>query len=179
MTKEMHMTGMVRSLSLVASGLTLFAALGAPVALAQRAGGGIQLVNVVEREIEIEEKGTTVKKLVAPGKVVPGDEVVYTTTYTNTGTRPAEKVVITNPVPTHTRYREGSALGAGTRIAFSVDGGKTYAPREKLSVTSRDASGKDIVRPATADDYTNIRWELTDAVAPGKSGFVRFRVVVK
>lgn len=166
-------------LTIVALGVLLSAPLGVSVTFAQRATGDVQLVNVVEKEIEVEEKGAKVKKLVPPGKVVPGDEVIYTTTYTNNGTRPADKVVITNPVPTHTRYRDGSATGAGTRIVFSVDGGKTYGLREKLTVATKDPGGTDIVRPATADDYTHIRWELRDAVAPGRNGFVRFRVVIK
>jgi hypothetical protein len=104
--------------------------------------------------------------------------VLYTVAYTNKTGKPAEKFAITNPVPKHTRYKDGSAAGEGADITFSVDDGKTFATPDKLTVTIKDKSGKDIVRPATAADYTHIRWLLKQNVAPGQSGAVWFRAVV-
>jgi uncharacterized repeat protein (TIGR01451 family) len=138
----------------------------------------VELTTKAEREVEVIEKGVKVKKTGPPEKVVPGDEVVYTVAYTNKSAKPAEKVVITNPVPKHTRYKDGTAAGEGADITFSVDDGKTFATPDKLTVTIKDKSGKDIVRPAVAQDYTHIRWLLKQNVAPGQSGSVRFRTVV-
>ncbi len=138
----------------------------------------VELVTRVERVVEVVEKGVKVKKTGPPVKIVPGDEVVYTVTYANKTGKPADRVVVTNPVPQHTRYKDGTAAGNGTDIAFSVDGGKTFATPDKLTVTAADKSGKAIVRPATAQDYTHIRWVIKQSVAPGQSGFVTFHAVV-
>jgi uncharacterized repeat protein (TIGR01451 family) len=138
----------------------------------------VELVTKAEREVEVVEKGVKVRKLEPPVKMVPGDEVLYTLTYTNKTAKPAEKIAITNPMPKHTRYKEGSAAGDGTDITYSVDGGKTFATPDKLTVAIKDKSGKDSVRPAVAQDYTHIRWLLKQNVAPGQSGSVRFRVVI-
>ncbi len=42
--------------------------------------GTVQLTNLVQKEVQVEEGGQKVKKLVEPGKLTPGDEVVYTMT---------------------------------------------------------------------------------------------------
>ena len=138
----------------------------------------VELVTKAEREVEVVEKGVKVKKLAPPDKMLPGDEVVYTVTYNNKTGKPAENVTVNNPVPRHTRYVDGSASGEGATITFSVDGGKTYATPDKLIVTIKDKSGKDITRPAAASDYSHIRWVLKQNVAPGQNGLVRFRAAI-
>lgn len=138
----------------------------------------VELATKAEKEIEVEEKGVKIKKAVPPQRMVPGDEVLYTVTYANKTAKPAERVIITNPVPRHTRYKEGSAAGEGTDITFSVDGGKTFAPRGRLTVSEKDKSGKEAARPATAQDYTHIRWTLKENVAPGRTGAVTFRAII-
>jgi uncharacterized repeat protein (TIGR01451 family) len=138
----------------------------------------VEVVQRAEREVEILEKGVKVKKVAPVEKIVPGDEVLYTLTYTNKTGKPATDVAITNPVPKHTRYKDGSATGDNAVITFSVDDGKTFATPDKLVVTVKDKSGKDIPRPATAQDYTHIRWVIKQQLAPGQSGSVRFRAVI-
>jgi uncharacterized repeat protein (TIGR01451 family) len=131
-------------------------------------------------EVEVTEKGAQGEKIVkrkdaALAKVVPGDVVIFTTTYKNAGKQPAASVVITNPVPGHMVYVDKSAEGTGARIDYSVDGGKTYGAPDKLKIT--DSQGK--VRPALAQDYTMIRWTLPAPLAPGGTGTVSFRARVK
>lgn len=138
----------------------------------------VELVTKAEREVEVVEKGVKVKKVTPAQKMVPGDEVLYTVTYTNKTAKPAEKIAVTNPVPRHTRYKDGSAAGEGADITYSVDGGKSFATPDKLTVAIKDKSGKDIVRPASAAEYTHIRWLLKQNVAPGQSGSVRFRAAI-
>lgn len=143
------------------------------------ASGGVQLVNVAQKEIEVEEAGKRVRKLVEPGKMIPGDEVVYTITYTNKGTRAADRVVVTNPVPQHTKLRAGSPEGANAEITYSADGGKSFAVADRLTVAARDTSGKAVTRAAVAADLTHVRWALKEPLAPGASGFVRFKAVIQ
>jgi uncharacterized repeat protein (TIGR01451 family) len=158
--------------ALIASFSSLFAG-HALVAQAQT----VELVTKAEREIEVVEKGVKSKKLLPPQKMVPGDEVFYTVTYTNKTAKPAENVTVTNPVPKNTRYRDGSAAGENAEITFSVDGGKTFATPDKLTVAAKD-KGATGVRPASGADYTHIRWVVKQNVAPGQSGSVRFRAVI-
>jgi len=131
-------------------------------------------------EVEVTQKNAQgapeVKRVEASkAKVVPGDVVIFTTRYANKGKAPATGVVITNPVPEHMSYVDRSAEGKGTKIDFSVDGGKTYGIPEKLQVNGKD--GK--VRPALAGDYTHIRWTVTNPLAPGAEGQVTFRARIK
>ena len=139
----------------------------------------VELVTKAEREVEFVEKGVKVKKVAPVQKMVPGDEVLYTITYANKTVKPAEKVTVTNPVPKHTRYKDGSAAGEGTDITFSVDDGKNFATPDKLTVAIKDKAGKDATRTAVAQDYTHIRWVLKQNVAPGQSGAVRFRAAIQ
>jgi uncharacterized repeat protein (TIGR01451 family) len=138
----------------------------------------VEVVSKAEREVTVLQNGVKVKKVAPVEKIVPGDEVTYTLTYTNKTGKPVNDIAITNPVPRHTRYRDGSAAGAGTVITFSVDGGKSFAAPEKLMVNVKDKSGTVIQRPAVAQDYTHIRWQLKQTLAPGQSGSVRFKAVI-
>jgi uncharacterized repeat protein (TIGR01451 family) len=151
-----------------------FATGHAPVAQAQ----SVEVVQKAEREVEVLEKGVKVRKVAPVDKILPGEEVTYTLTYTNKTAKPVSDLALTNPVPKNTRYKDGSAAGEGTVIQFSVDGGKTYAAPEQLSVTIKDKSGNNVQRPAVAQDYTHVRWVIKQTVAPGQSGSVRFRAVI-
>lgn len=153
-------------------------ALAAPAAFAGPATaiGTVELSIVGQMEQEYRnEKGEKTKRLVPVSKVVPGDEVIYTITYLNKGSLPADRVVVTDPIPPEVGYVDGTAFGPGTEIEFSADGGKSWGSAKTVKVTAAD--GKQ--RPAIAADYTHIRWKLAASVASGQKGFVRFRAVLK
>lgn len=121
-----------------------------------------------------EDNGKSKVKWVAPDNIVPGDKVGYRISFVNKGEQPAEDIVLNNPVPENTVYVDDSARGANTDIIFSVDGGQTFAQAEKLFV---EVNGKK--RPATAKDYTHVRWTLNGALPVGKDGSVQYVVQVK
>ncbi len=104
----------------------------------------------------------------------PGGEIVYTVKFENAGDKPANDVVVTNPVPEHMRYVANSAGGPGTEVTYSVDGGKSFAAPDRLNV--RGPEGE---RVATADDYTHLRFRLLNPLPPGSVAYARFRAVVK
>ncbi len=134
--------------------------------------GNIELKAVAEVEMEvINANGEKELKRLPASSVVPGDFVIYTIYYANVGKAPADKVVITNPVPEHMRYEDGSASGVGTGITFSVDNGKRYDV--PINLTMVGADGKK--RPAKGSDYTHIRWTLQKSLAPEEKGRVNFR----
>ena len=141
------------------------------VATAQETGT-IRIQTSADVEIiETDASGETVTRLEQASKVVPGDIVIYTVSFSNTGSEPAENVVITNPVPRHMEYVEGTAFGPGADISFSIDGGQSWGTPDELVVTALDGSQ----RPAQAADYTDIRWILRNELQPGAQGFARFR----
>ncbi|MGB5622268.1 MAG: hypothetical protein WBN65_07225 [Gammaproteobacteria bacterium] len=126
-------------------------------------------------ELVKDASGQEQRQLVEAARVLPGEEVLFTVTYTNVGAQPAGDVTITNPIPDHMNYLDGSATGDGASITFSVDGGRSFEEPRNLVVT--DAEG--VQRPATANDYTHIRWILGTDVAAGSSGSVQFTAVVE
>jgi len=117
--------------------------------------------------------GAVATRLIPAQKVLPGDDVRYTITFVNGGDKPVDAgtVVVTNPVPEHTHYIADSAFGSGTTITYSVDGGRTFHPAADLMVV-RDG----VKVPATAEDYTTIRWKFAPALAPAAQSFVSFNV---
>jgi uncharacterized repeat protein (TIGR01451 family) len=154
----------------------LAAALGtATTALAQTPERGcIELKTVAEvQETYVDERGNTATRLVPVGKVVPGDEVIWTIVANNVCTTAAGDVAITNPVPQHMRYVGSSAFGPGANIVFSLDG-TTFALPEALIVAEQDGSR----RPARADEYSAIRWVLPRPMGPSESLVVRYRATV-
>lgn len=115
------------------------------------------------------------KALVPADRVVPGDEVFYTLEIRNTGSTTLAPPTVDFAVPAHMRYLASSAVGAGAEVSFSIDGGHTFDRPERLVIV---APGGDS-RPATAADYTHIRWRLKHALKPKAMALARFRAVVK
>ena len=136
----------------------------------------IELKTVAEIDkTEIDKSGTKIVKRIPAIKVIPGTEVIYTITATNSGDKAAENISVKDPIPKNMIYVEGSAFGSGTSITFSVDGGKTFDKPENLTV--KDAKGKP--RRAIASDYTHIRWILNFTLKPGDVAPVWFRAKLK
>ena len=158
----------------ILAALLALAAAAAP-AVAQTAGGDIEFRNVAEQEVEVKAAdGKMEKKRVPVAKAIPGAEVIYTSTFRNVGKRPAANIQVVNPVPANTTLVGGSAFGENTEITFSANGGKTWAPADKVKVVGAD--GKE--RPAGISELTHVRWVYRGELAPGKQSAVGFRVVV-
>jgi uncharacterized repeat protein (TIGR01451 family) len=150
---------------------TLLLALSSSPAAAQIEVSTTAHIEIVETSAD----GQQTIRRVSANRVVPGTEVIYTITAKNTGNEPADKVVVTNPVPAQTRYVDGSAAGANTDITFSIDGGKAWGPAGTLTVVGPDGESRD----ATADDYTHVRWTLKSNLAPSQQLPVWYRAQVK
>lgn len=150
--------------------LTLAVLFGAAVAWAQ-GSDHLQITTVVQKEqLTVTESGEQKTELVVANTVVPGDSVVYTISFKNIGDEAADNVVITNPVPQDLTYEMGSAFGSGAAIEFSVDGGSVFAPAAELTINDDGEP-----RAARAEDYTHIRWVMSNDLAAGAQGFVQFR----
>lgn len=157
---------MNRARTIIAACLLALAAGGA---LAQQ--GKVALQTAVQKEQRsVDEAGEVSMELVEADKVVPGDVVIYTVTYTNVSDESVENIVITNPIPAQLTFVPDSSFSPGAEVSFSADGGATWGELDALVVRDGDAE-----RIATAEDLTHIRWRLTGELESGEQGFTRFR----
>lgn len=116
-----------------------------------------------------------VEKYVPFTKALPGDLVIYTIEYANTGDAPATNLTITLPVPAEMTYVGGSAEHPDASLTCSVDGAQTFDRLENLSLTN--AAG--LTRPARAEDVTALRWLRTQPLNAGASARLQYSAILK
>jgi uncharacterized repeat protein (TIGR01451 family) len=129
---------------------------------------------VQKKEVFLNDTGEEEKRLVPAEKVLPGETVYYTITFTNTSDEVADNVVVTNPIAEELMYLDGSAFGPGMEIVFSVDGGETFAVADELNVTDNGET-----RAAEAKDFTHVRWVMQNDLAAGAQGTARFAAILE
>ena len=140
--------------------------------LAGVAYASVELNTVALMEITTtNEAGQEMTTRMPAGKVVPGDEVIYTIHFVNSGAEPASDVVITNPIPDHMIFTKVENSPRAASVSMSADGGSHYDSPRNLTV--EDAKGQP--RPAKASDFTHVRWVFQDSLEPGAEGSVSFR----
>ncbi len=115
--------------------------------------------------------GTVTTILEEPNLVTPGDKLVFIVKYKNAGAAPAEKFVLTNPLPKAVAF---NGTSDGLEVV-SIDGGKTWGFLANLRM--QDLGGKS--RPALMSDVTHIRWNLNRPIAAGSEGKLIFRGIVR
>ena len=148
----------------------LFLAASAPAA-AQESSQPITLEADVKAVVEtIDANGAKHVELVEPGTIVPGDRLVFGTSYQNSGNEPVENFTMTNPLPAPVRL----APDADADLVVSVDGGNNWGHLADLTVAADDGS----VRPAEHRDVTHIRWTLA-VVEPGASGRLEYPAIIR
>jgi len=159
------------------TGLTVAAVMLVAMPLAAWAQPKVEISIKAEKEVTVTAKGKQVKRKIAAKGVQPGEEIIYTLNYSNSGTEGAKDVVISDPIPEGTAYLPGSASEAG-EVTFSIDKGKSFKKPTLLTYEVKGSDGKVLKKVATPDDYTDIRWTIPSIPAGGK-GSVSFRVRVK
>ena len=142
-----------------------------------RARAGLELATRVEKIVAGAgaDKADARPRLVAADDLSPGDELVVTVTFLNTTQHALDGLRITQPIPPSMRYVEGSGVGPGSLVLYSVDGGATYGQPSELALVAADG----VRRAATAADYTHVRWLIKAPLAAGARAFVRFRATVR
>ena len=138
----------------------------------------IEVSSTVEKEVTVEESGKSVVKRVTTDNTDPESDLFYTLSYVNSGDESAKNVAVVNPIPENAIYVAGSATGAGAKITFSIDNGKSYKKPALLTYEISNPDGSTKKLSASPEQYTHIRW-VVDAIPAGANGEVRFKVTVK
>ena len=133
------------------------------------AEGLVDLSSKVNVERNVIENGVSTLRLAEPEDVVPGDRLVFSTSYRNDSGEAVQNFVVTNPIPSAVALLQDDAS-----FEVSVDGGKTYASLASLSVSDGEAS----MRPAEPADVTHLRWTLA-SIAAGQSGTLTYHAIVR
>ena len=111
---------------------------------------------------------------------LPGSDLSYVITFTNTGGSSASSFVITDPIPANTDFKVGSVTsnlgttGLTVTIAYSNNGGATW-----VYTPASGAGGA----PAGYDrNVTHVRWSFGGSLsqnAPDNTGDVGFTVRIR
>jgi uncharacterized repeat protein (TIGR01451 family) len=135
------------------------------------AANNVQITNAVFREVEQKNvDGSTGVRLVDVKSASPGDKVRFLIAIRNETAKPAENLVVTNPIPADLEFASASA---GAEV--SVDGGKSFGSLAALTVKPLAGTA----RAAQAADVTHVRWRLATAVAPSSGSEVSFSARVR
>jgi uncharacterized repeat protein (TIGR01451 family) len=119
--------------------------------------------------------GRRVQRLVPAVVINQGQVVFYTVQVRNPTAAPVRDVVVVQRIPANTTYVRGTAAGPSADIMFSVDGGQSFWAEKELVVTKSVIEA----RKAEPQDYTHIRWQLRNALAPGAVALARFQAVFR
>ena len=110
-----------------------------------------------------------------PNTVALGDVVEYQLVFTNITGRPVNNIQFTDPLPEGMHYLPGTA-GADREdvdVEFSLDGGASYSEQPMVEVV---VDGRTEQRPASPEDYTDIRWTVQGEVQPDARVAAAFQV---
>lgn len=136
----------------------------------------VQMTLVAEvREISATSDGRRTQRLVPAVVINQGQVVYYTVQIRNPTSVPVRDVVVVQRIPANTTYVRDSAAGPSADITYSVDGGQSFWPEAELVV----AKAATDARKAEPQDYTHIRWQLRNALAPGAVALARFQAVFR
>lgn len=155
----------------------LFAIIGAvlvgfsaPMAQATMPAQPVELTGEVKVDRVVVENGAEKHVLSDPEVVVPGDRLVFRTTYHNPSVQSVKDFVVTNPVPAGVML---APEGAEAHLV-SVDGGKTWGHLAALTLAGEAGA----IRPATSADVTHLRWVIAQ-IAPGARGALTYNAIVR
>ena len=157
-------------------GAAVFAAFFQPAAHGEEsAAPDVQTELIAEvRENVSTTPGREVYRFVPAKLLEQGQVVYYTLRITNQTSVPLRNVAVIQPVPANTTYLADSASGPGAAVSFSVDGGRTFAPGGSLMIEVEGAK-----QLAHVTQYTHIRWQLRNPLAPGATALARFRATFR
>jgi len=110
--------------------------------------------------------------------VKPGEILDWQIVSSNDGTGAARDYKAVGHIPTGTVLVAGSASGEnGSTVTYSIDGGKTFSTQPIVEERQADGTVKKVAAPVSM--YTEVRYEWSDALAPGGKLSASYKVRVK
>jgi hypothetical protein len=110
--------------------------------------------------------------------VKPGEILDWQIVSSNDGTGAAHDYKAVGHIPAGTVLVAGSpAAESGSTVTYSIDGGKTFATQPIVEERQPDGSVKKVAAPVSM--YTEVRYEWSDALAPGGKLSASYKVRVK
>ena len=109
--------------------------------------------------------------------VEPGDVIRYSLTSKNAGDKPAESLVLTQPIPSKTAFIKDSAKANGAQLSYSIDGSQSFSAQPMIEVTLPD--GRVETQPAPTEMYTHVRWDYSESLQPMAQVKAVYEVAVK
>ena len=110
--------------------------------------------------------------------VKPGEILDWQIVSSNEGTGAARDYKAVGHIPAGTVLVAGSATAeSGSTVTYSIDGGKTFATQPIIEERQADGTVKKV--PAPVSMYTEVRYEWSDALAPGGKLSASYKVRVK
>lgn len=112
--------------------------------------------------------------------VQAGDVLRYRLMGKNEGDRPVKNLTLNQPIPKGTVFVLKSAKAASSQaaqITYSIDSGRSFVAVPTVQVTL--ANGKVETRPAPAEAYTHIRWNLSGILAAKAPVNAEYQVKVR
>jgi len=157
--------------------IVIFITLALLAPLTAWAAPKINLLLTAEKDVVVEENGEKVTKRIEATEVIPGETLIYTISYENSGDESATNVAIVDPIPEGSSYIPGSASQVD-KLTFSIDNGKSYKKPLLLTYEVTDSTGNKEKKVASPEKYTHIRWVIP-AIEAGGKGAVSFKVLMK
>src|SRR5215213_5948300 len=110
--------------------------------------------------------------------VKPGEILDWRIVSSNEGTGAARDYKAVGHIPEGTVLVPGTAAAeSGSTVTYSIDGGKTFSTQPVVEERQADGTSKRV--PAPVSMYTEVRYEWSDALAPGGKLSASYKVRVK
>jgi uncharacterized repeat protein (TIGR01451 family) len=110
--------------------------------------------------------------------VKPGEILDWQIVSSNEGTGAARDYKAVGHIPAGTVLVAGSAAAeSGSSVTYSIDGGKSFSTQPVVEERQADGTIKQV--PAPVSMYTEVRYEWSDAFAPGGKLSASYKVRVK
>src|SRR5215210_5786001 len=110
--------------------------------------------------------------------VKPGEILDWQIVSSNEGTGAARDYKAVGHIPTGTVLVAGSAAAeSGSAVTYSIDGGQSFSTQPVVEERQADGSVKKVAAPVSM--YTEVRYEWSDAFAPGGKLSASYKVRVK
>ena len=118
------------------------------------------------------------ERLMPAQEAGPGDTIEYRLLYTNVSERTLSGLVVNGPIPDSTSYVGGSdnaSVNADFTVSAGAEGDFQAEPYVRLVTDANGNQQEEVVPP---EDYTQLRWQPVESIAPEQTQTYVYRVKV-